>query len=143
MNRPMKRATMLAGIATAGAAGVLGIVLAGPALAETPSASPSAATTTDSREAKRAEKQEELAAALAAELGIDKSKVAAALTKVQAAQQAEFKADRAAELKTRLDAAVKAGTLTQEQADAIQKASEAGVLPHGGGHGKGGGRGPR
>ena len=143
MNRQIKRTTVLAGLATAGAAGVLGIVLGGPALAETPTASPSASTSTgtDDRAAKRSEKQEELAAALATELGVDKAKVAAALEKVRTAQRAEAKADRAADLKTRLDAAVKAGTLTREQADAIQKASEAGVLPQGGGHGRhGGGR---
>ena len=38
-------------------------------------------------------------------------------------------ADRQAALKERLDQAVKDGKLTQEQADAITKAVEAGVFP--------------
>ena len=42
--------------------------------------------------------------------------------------RAERQADRAAELKTRLDAVVKAGTLTQAEADAVTKAVEKGVI---------------
>jgi hypothetical protein len=87
------------------------------------------------RAADRAARQEELAAALATELGIDKDKVAAALEKVQADREAQAKADRLADLKTRLDAAVKEGKLTAEQSAAILKAAEAGVFPQGGGRG--------
>ena len=47
-----------------------------------------------------------------------------AFDEIRAARQA----DRAAELKTRLDAAVKAGTLTQAEADAVTKAVEKGVI---------------
>jgi hypothetical protein len=89
------------------------------------------------RAADRAARQDELAAALATELGIDKAKVAAALEKVQADREAQAKADRLADLKTRLAAAVKEGKLTAEQSAAILKAAEAGVFPQGGG-GRGG-----
>ena len=87
------------------------------------------------RAADRAARQEQLAAALATELGIDKDKVAAALEKVQADREAQAKADRLADLKTRLDTAVKEGKLTAEQSAAILKAAEAGVFPQGGGRG--------
>jgi hypothetical protein len=142
LHTPKKRVTILAGIAGVGAAGALGLALAGtPALAEDPTPTPSAsAPTADKADilARRTQKQDEMAAALAKELGIDKSKVAAAMEKVRAAQQAEAKADRLADLKSRLAAAVKAGTLTEEQSAAILKAAEAGVLPQGGPGGLGG-----
>ncbi|GGQ73621.1 hypothetical protein [Couchioplanes azureus] len=142
MKRSTKLTSVAAGVAVAGTAGVLGLVLAGPALAETgPSASPSASTAAGDREAERAQRQDEFAAALATELGVDKAKVAAALEKVQAARQAEAKADRTAELKTRLDAAVAEGKLTADQAAAILEAAESGVLPQGGGRGGPGGPG--
>ncbi len=52
--------------------------------------------------------------------------------------------DRQAALKERLDQAVTDGKLTQEQADAVLKAAEAGVFPGGPGHdGKGGPHGER
>jgi hypothetical protein len=137
----------MAGVAGLGAAGALGIALAGsPAQAEDPSPAPSSSASgtpsrpdRSDREAERAARQDELAEALAAELGIDKAKVAAALEKVQADQRADAKADRLADLKTRLDTAVKEGKLTAEEAAAILKAAQAGVLPqgHGGGrHGR-------
>jgi hypothetical protein len=156
VHQPGKRTTLLAGIAGAGITGAAALALAvGPALAEpAPSASPSAtgsaapapsasgsASAKPDREAARAQRQDELAAALAKELGIDKAKVAAALEKVEAARQSQVKADRVAELKTRLDAAVASGNLTADEAAAILKAAEAGVLPQGGGHGRGGGPG--
>ncbi len=148
MKKVRTRVSILAGIGAAGAAGVAALTLAGgPAQAEDPtpaasaSASPSASAEPD-REAARAQRQDELAAALATELGIDKAKVAAALEKVQAARETEARADRIADLKTRLDAAVTAGRLTPDEAAAILKAAEAGVLPQGGGgHGRGGGPG--
>lgn len=147
-----KRTAILASLGGIGTVGVLGFALAGsPAQAEDPAPSPSssaAAGTTQADpqapdpQAERAKRQDELAGALATELGIDKAKVAAALEKVQTAEEAKAKADRSAALKTRLDAAVKAGKLTQEQADAILKASEAGVLGGPGGFGGGFGGGP-
>ena len=116
------------------------------------SAAPAPAGKPD-HEAEHAKRQDELAAGLATELGIDKAKVAAALEKVQAAQKPDpktrpdgaAKPDRTAELKARLDEAVKAGKLTAEESAAILKAAEAGVLQGGplGGPGGGHGRGPR
>lgn len=64
------------------------------------------------------------ATALAKELGVTEAKVTAALTEIRAAHQAEHKA----ELSTRLDAAVKAGTLTAADKTAVLKAFDAGVL---------------
>ena len=65
-----------------------------------------------------------LAKSLAGKLGVDQAKVKAALQKFRAAERAE----RAGALKTRLDAAVKAGTLTRAEADAVTKAYERGVI---------------
>ncbi len=65
-----------------------------------------------------------LAKALATKLGVDEAKVKTALDEIRAARQA----DRATALKTKLDAAVKAGTLTQAEADAVTKAVEKGVI---------------
>ena len=149
MQRPKKRSTAIAAIAGLGITGMLGLVLAAsPALAEDPAVSPSTSSSASAsaaeldREAQRAQRRDEFATALAAELGVDKAKVAAAVEKVQTARHAEATAGRVAELKTRLDAAVAAGTLTAEQSAAILKAAEAGVLPTGGrGGGPGGGPG--
>jgi ABC-type amino acid transport substrate-binding protein len=69
-----------------------------------------------------------LARALAEKLGVDEAKVTAALAEIRATRQAE----RAAALKDRLYAAVTAGTLTQAEADAVQKAVEKGVIDAGG-----------
>ena len=144
MERPDKRTTVLAALAGLTVAGVAGVALAAnPAQAEAPSPSPSASAPAGKpdRDAARAQRQDELAGALATELGIDKAKVAAALEKVQSAQREKATAERTAELKIRLDAAVKAGKLTADQAAAILKAAEAGVLPQGGRGGPGGGHG--
>jgi hypothetical protein len=78
-----------------------------------------------------------MAELLANELGISKEDVAAALERVETQLRTEAQEDRQADLKERLDAAVAEGTLTQEQADAILAAHEAGVLG-GGPHGWGG-----
>lgn len=145
-----RRAVSLSGLAVLAAGGVLGVALTvpGAAFAEpapTPSGSatagPSSSGGPAARDERRAERRSELAADLAAELGIEQSKVAAALEKVREKRAAEARTERTARLKTRLDAAVTAGTLTREQADAILKAAEAGVLPggHGWGRGHGGG----
>ena len=144
MQRPQKRTTVLAALAALAVAGVAGVALAGnPAQAEAPSPAPSASSSAAAgkpdRQADRAQRQDELAGALATELGIDKAKVAAALVKVQAERQKSATAERTAQLKTRLDEAVKAGKITAEQEAAILKAAEAGVLTHGGPGGPGGG----
>lgn len=69
-----------------------------------------------------------MAKSLAESLGVEESKVTAALEEIRAAGQAE----RAAALKTRLDTAVTDGKLTQAEADAVTKAVENGVIGGGG-----------
>lgn len=65
-----------------------------------------------------------LAKQLADKLGVAEANVTKALDEIRAERQTE----RAAALKTRLDEAVKAGTLTQAEADAVTKAVEKGVI---------------
>jgi hypothetical protein len=72
----------------------------------------------------RAAMEKALAASLAKSLGIDEAKVTAALEELRTAGQAKH----AAALKPRLDQAVKDGTLTQAEADAVTKAAEKGVI---------------
>ncbi|MEH1127502.1 hypothetical protein [Micromonospora sp. CPCC 206061] len=147
MSRPISKKTMFAGLA---AAGVLAVGIAAPTVAFAEDSSGSSSTSQPDRKQQRAERDAELARALAAELGISEDKVTAAIEKVRGERKPQgqpkgtekSQADRQAKLKSRLDAAVKEGKLTQEQADAILKAYEAGVLGGFGG-GKGGpGRGP-
>ncbi|MCF0094925.1 hypothetical protein [Micromonospora sp. MH99] len=146
MSRTIRRKHLLAGLATAG---VLGVGIAAPTIAFAADTPTPTASTAPAPGAK-ADRQGEFAEALAKELGVPTDKVTAALEKVReqhrpadrpARPSAE---DRQAALKERLDQAVKDGKLTQEQADAITKAVEAGVFPGPGGHrGPGGGdRGP-
>ena len=71
-----------------------------------------------------AAREKALAASLAKSLGIDEAKVTAALAELRTAEQAKH----AAALKPRLDQAVKDGTLTQAEADAVTKAAEKGVI---------------
>ena len=145
----MSKKHMIAGLA---AGGLLGVGIAAPTIAlgadgaspsPSASASPSSGSSdTSDRERERADRQAEFAAALAKELGVPTEKVTAALEKLREQRKAArpeppSDADRQARLKERLDQAVKDGKLTQEQADAITKAVEAGVFP-----GRGGGRHP-
>lgn len=87
-------------------------------------------------------RQQQFASALAKELGVDESKVSAALDKLHEEKSSDKGNDksndnsdktRQGDLKTRLDAAVKEGKLTQAEADAVLKAVEAGILWPGGG----------
>ena len=89
-----------------------------------PSTAPGAGPSAKPTRPDPTEREAALAKALAEKLGIDEAKVTKAFDEIRAARQA----DRAAELKTRLDAAVKAGTLTQAEADAVTKAVEKGVI---------------
>ena len=74
-----------------------------------------------------AEREAALASALSSKLGIDEAKIKSALDEIRAAHQSE----REAALKARLDAAVQSGTLTQAEADAVQKAVDQGVINFG------------
>jgi biotin operon repressor len=75
----------------------------------------------------RAEAEAELAERLAEKLGVDRAAVAKAIAELRSAAQA----DALASLKERLAGAVRAGTLTQAEAEAVVKAVEAGVIPAG------------
>ena len=87
-----------------------------------------------------AARHEDLAASLATALKVDAADVRAALDSYDTQRQA----DRTAALKETLDARVKAGTLTQAQADAILAAHDAGTpMMLGGGFGGFGGHGGR
>lgn len=78
-------------------------------------------------EAERTAREKAFATAVAKELGVDEAKVTAALADLREAHQAEHKA----ELSTRLDAAVTAGTLTAADKASVLKAFDAGVLKGG------------
>jgi hypothetical protein len=82
----------------------------------------------------RADREAEFAKALAAELDISTTKVAAALAELQADAEAEGRA----RLSERLDTAVDEGDLTEADKASVLKAFDAGVLGGpGGGHGPG------
>jgi len=112
--------------------GVTGVLLLGaavPALAQDASESPTEEEpTAEDREARIAEREQRFAAALADELGLDEDTVAAAVDTVRTQLMEERAAERRAALEERLAEAVAAGELTQEQADALLAAEEAGVL---------------
>ena len=65
-----------------------------------------------------------LAKALADALGVEEAKVRTALTEIRTAHEAE----REQAVTDRLAAAVRAGTLTQAEADAVKKAADAGIV---------------
>ncbi|CCI53667.1 hypothetical protein [Nostocoides jenkinsii] len=81
-------------------------------------------TRTPPTQAEMDARQQAFAAALAKVLGIDQAKVTAAFD----ALRAEREAARKAELSSRLDAAVKAGKLTDADKQSILKGFDAGVL---------------
>lgn len=98
--------------------------------ADTPKTKPSEKPTAEERQTAKEARQGELAKALAEKLGMDEAKVVQALTDLDAERTAEHQA----RFKSRLDKAVTDGELTQAEADAVQKAFDAGVI---------GGPGPR
>ncbi|MGC5658971.1 hypothetical protein ACN261_00940 [Micromonospora sp. WMMD723] len=151
MSRTMSKKQLLVGLA---AAGVLGVGIAAPTVAfAEESATPTAGVSSEAdpgtdRQQQRADRQNEFAEALAKELGVDTDKVTAALEKVREQHKDRPKddrperpspQDRQEKLAERLAQAVKDGKLTQEQADAITKAVEAGVFPGPAGRGHHGG----
>ena len=83
----------------------------------------------DLDDAQLAAAHDALATSLAEQLKVDQAKVLAALDGMQDARQTE----RTDQIKTRLDAAVQDGTLTQADADAMLKAHAAGVMGFGNG----------
>lgn len=93
-----------------------------------PSATATPSAGTDRTRPDRATRDTALAKALATELTVDEAKVTAALEEIRAEHEAEHKAA----LQSRLDEAVKAGKLTDAEADAVVKAAEAGVIGYGG-----------
>lgn len=89
-------------------------------------------STTPPTDQTRAQRDAALAKALAEKLKLDEAEVTSALAEIRAATLAE----QAAALKSRLDAAVADGKLTQAEAEAVTKAVEKRVIG-------GGFRGPR
>jgi hypothetical protein len=141
------------------AAGALAVGVVVPALAQDDAGSGDTATTTEDtfradRAERRAAHQEAFAAALADELGLPVDEVTAAIEKVTEQHRAEMRTSRTERLRERLDAAVEAGELTQEEADELMERHEAGEFPlrgrdgtgigprMGGGPGMHGGSGP-
>ena len=102
---------------------------------------PSSDATGEERDAAKETRRAAFVTALAAELNIDEDTVSAALTDIRSEKTAE----RAAAATATLDEAVADGTLTQTEADAVQKAIDAQVLGNHGGRdgGNGGDRGDR
>jgi len=143
------RATLSNRLAALVAAGATAAIVAIPAMAQddaddAPNDAPIEHSQED-REAFRAQRQAHRQELLAAELGISVEELQTAMDNVHATLEAE----RLAELRERLDQRVADGDLTQEEADEIYAAAEAGEWPrrpgpgHGGpGHG-GPGHGPR
>ena len=114
MSRPKKRTLGLSATALALGAGI--------GVANNASAPPAEGTKPD-----QASRDAATAKSLAESLGIEESKVTAALEELRSEKQAQ----KASALKTRLDQAVADGKLTQAEADAVTKAVESGVIGSG------------
>jgi hypothetical protein len=136
----MRTRNALLGVVVAGAVAI-GVVV--PALAQDDTTTTGEQQTVTTRDGYRVQHQQRFAAALAEELGLPEAEVADAIERVRAGLREEARAGRTARLEARLDAAVEAGDLTREQADAFLEAHEAGIAPfgRGDGHGRHGGDG--
>jgi hypothetical protein len=121
--------------------------LALPALADNVTEAPSDSTTEQEGAAEAPDARPDLrmrfegtpeafAEALATELDLPVDRVTDAMAAARERLAQQWEEDRLAQLRERLDEAVANGDLTQEQADAIIAATEAGVLPLGPGFGK-------
>jgi hypothetical protein len=117
--------------------GVVGALVVGalalPALAQNATEPTSEAT--PSPDLRLEDRRSAFAAALAEELDLPVDQVTDAITAAHEKLAEQWMDERTAALRERLDQAVAAGQLTQEQADAIIAATEAGVLPGGPGFG--------
>jgi hypothetical protein len=129
----MRTRNALLGVVVAAAVAAGAVV---PALAEADTA-PTGEQPPVMRDGDRAQHQQRFAAALAEELGLPETEVADAIERVRDGFREQDRAGRIARLEERLDAAVEAGDLTREQADAFLDAHEAGVAPLGRGDGQG------
>ena len=132
LRRPRGRLLLLGLIA------LVAVAIAVPALAREASESdaPAESSTDDDPPGERfGDARAAFAAALADELDLPVDRVEDALTAVRERLVEERRDERRAMLEQRLDDAVADGALTQEQADAILDAAEAGVLGGGRGHG--------
>ncbi|MFI7081400.1 hypothetical protein ACIBO1_29270 [Micromonospora sp. NPDC049903] len=147
MSRTISKKHLLAGLA---AAGVLGVGIAAPTVAlADDKATPSASASAEQQDEKRPEPgahRTQFAEALAEELGVPTEKVTEALEKLREQRKQDrpdgegrerpdgdrgpkgSAEDRKEALAERLAKAVEDGKLTQEQADAITSAVEAGVF---------------
>lgn len=76
----------------------------------------------------QAAREAELAKELAEKLGVSQKKVTEAITAIRTERQAEMQSG----FNTRIDDAVKAGTLTETEGAAVKKAAEKGVIGMGG-----------
>lgn len=138
--RTLRRRTAAIGAAVA----IVGTAVAVPALAQsdTSDGTAEAAAAFDQHQAHHADRKAAFAEALATELDLPVDEVVAALDAVHEDLHAARAEAADAVLEERLADAVEDGELTEQQADAIRDAREAGVL---GGHGRGhlGGHGGR
>ncbi|MFF0721872.1 hypothetical protein [Micromonospora sp. NPDC003816] len=148
MSRTISKKHLLAGLA---AAGVLGVGIAAPTVAlADDKATPSASASAEQQDEKRPEPgahRAKFAESLAEELGVPTEKVTEALEKLREEHKPQVRPDgegrerpdgdrgpkgspedRTEALTERLAKAVEDGKLTQEQADAITAAVEAGVF---------------
>jgi hypothetical protein len=121
------RRLVVFGIVAALAVGALAL----PALAQsaTEDGSETSSEEATSPQERFEDRQSAFAEALADELGLPMDQVSEAITAARERLASEWREQRTARLRERLDAAVADGQLTQEQADAILEAAEAGVLP--------------
>ena len=137
----MTKRSIIQTVVVSAVVGVLGAGLLVPAVAQDAPEDTATSEETTDPVTRREERRAEFATALAEELGLDADTVAAAIETVREDLHEAHRAERLEALEQRLADAVAAGELTQEQADALLAAHEAGISPFGGPRGHHG-RGP-